>query len=654
MTAIQDGSGFDQFQGLRKELIELIERLEGVVRGAGQPTLAETVAELRGRVANDTFTVLVAGEFNAGKSTTINAMLGQKVLPASGNPTTAVLSVVRWGETEQGFLYRVDTTKIDGLDEAAVPVAVQDLTRHITIDSQSDGPNTWGMAEIRWPLELCRRGVDLVDSPGLNENIERARITLEFVNKADAVVFVFSALQAFSESEQKIMEEHLQMFCHDNIFFLVNRVNQVDEDDVENVKAGVRARIRERWDVGDDRLIFVNAQGALKGRQNGDPAQVEASGLPVFERSLEHFLTTQRARLKIVPPAAQVQTVVATTRDAIEDVLGLLDRNRKELADKYEQARGPLERLRQDRALIGRSMDNHLAATRAQIQEQARRRLIQAADLCLSWGHEVERSNKVTLNVFKAKENMNLLAEEMTEALGNRVRQYLDDWRKGELTDLIRARVEDLEAQVGEKLDMFDRDLEDIRVSIFEPAGIAEQRSPSALNRGLSTALGLFVDPGSALVGAQFGFKDMLKGVLPQLALAFGIGLLGFGPGVLFAALAGAGLIRTLWKLDKLNKSIVDTVADAVAKKLRDEAPEMARLISDKIYAEFAKQQRRVDEGLASAVAEVDEKVRFALGELERHEESSEQTKSELKAHRRTLVEIDQRAASVIKQWALS
>ncbi|MGV9340292.1 dynamin family protein [Streptomyces sp. NPDC003688] len=656
MTAISTGTGgtdrsdFDQFRRLQQELMELADDLTGVVSALGQNHLAKSAREVSAKVANDRFTVLVVGEFNAGKSTVVNAMLGRKVLPASIKPTTAVLTVVRWGEQPTATLYAADRASLDGLDRTPVPVPVDSLEKHLVIGDRNDAEPGWGLAELLWPLPVCRNGVDVVDSPGLNDHPDREVITMDFLGRADAVVFVLSALQALKNSERSFADEYLRLFRHDNFFFLVNRMNQVDEDEAGPLLRDIRDQVRGNWDIRPERVLPVNALAALKSRQNGDPP-LAASGLPEFERDLERFLTTERGRLKVVPPALEIQRLTAEARGGIEDTAALLDVDVEKLSTEYERQRGPLESLGRDHQIIVRTIDNHLAETRVLVEESARACLNRAAAQCATWAAEVERQNKVGFNVFKARQNLTAVVEEIGTGLGERVQRHVADWEKEELTALLTARTTDLAETVGDDLTSFVQDLRGIRLSFRGKTDVPLEKLPSPGERSAALAAGLLLDPGSALVGAQFGFKEMLKGVLPQLALAIGVAFVGFGPGALLLTLFGSGVIRTVIKKGKFDAQLVTTVADTTAERLRADAPAAARRIAGKVFQHLSTIREKTDERLAAELAKVAESVQFALRQRDENRRDAETAKRELGERRDDLNSIDQRAAAVLQRW---
>jgi hypothetical protein len=648
-------TGYEQFNGIRKEIVDIVGQLGDVVDDIGNQSLRGTIEELRNRVTTDTFRVLIAGEFNAGKSTTVNALLGEKVLPSGGTPTTAVICVVRWGDQRSAVLYKTDKHRANGLDPTPVPIEVTELEKYVTVGASADGINIWGLSEVYWPLEFCRQGVEIIDSPGLNDSADHSRITLDYVNKADAVVFVFSALQALTAEERKVVDQQLKIFSHDSMFCLVNRINQVeDEDEVVKVVADLRARMNEYWGLGEDRVFFANSSGALRGRRLGQPALVEDSGLTAFEQSLERFLAADRGRAKIMPSAIQVREITAQARAYIDEVLALLDKDVAELTAEYERQRGPLDSLRKDRELIDRSIAHHLDGTRSMIEESARRMLKDAANSCPDWAASIDREHKVTLNPFRMREQSEAAMKEIVDGLSDQILQYAEDWQEGQLADLVTARLTDLEDQVGEKLVSFTRNLDQIRASLLSVGADDAQNVPSDLSRGAGAVVGTILNPTLGLYGAQFGFTAMLKALLPQLGVGIVLALVGFTPLALFGALFGMGAIQALLRADKLNKQLVGKVVEQVAAKLRDDAPDVAKAIADQAHAELDKQRVEIDRKLAASIDSVHEKVLFALQKRDEKQQSGAKLKQQLAADRQELADIDQRAAAVVEGFAMS
>src|SRR5918911_1200679 len=143
----------------------LAELRELLVRRGGS---SDQVATIRQALADldHLFLLVVAGEFNAGKSALINALLGETVLAEGVTPTTAAVTLLTHGETPE----RRERTD--------------------------------GLLEVRYPLELLRE-LALVDTPGTNAVLRHhEQLTRDFVPRSDLVLFVTSADRPFTESER--------------------------------------------------------------------------------------------------------------------------------------------------------------------------------------------------------------------------------------------------------------------------------------------------------------------------------------------------------------------------------------------------------------------------------------------------------------------
>jgi len=102
-------AGFELVAGLRREVTALVRRQINVIASATgeaqQERWLDRLGELANMVEADTFKVIMLGQFSRGKSTVVNALLGQKVLPSYATETTAVINAVKFGQHPQAVLY---------------------------------------------------------------------------------------------------------------------------------------------------------------------------------------------------------------------------------------------------------------------------------------------------------------------------------------------------------------------------------------------------------------------------------------------------------------------------------------------------------------------------------------------------------------------
>jgi small GTP-binding protein len=211
------------------------------------------------------FLLVIAGEFNSGKSSFINALLGERVLPEGVTPTTDRINVLKWGEEVS-----------DELVEAY-------------------------LLERTHPSPVLR-DISIVDTPGTNAVLrEHEELTRDFVPRSDLVLFVTSADRPFTESERGFLEQ-IRAWGK-KIVFIVNKIDILGgESDRETVLQFVRENGGQL--LGEQPLVFpVSSRDAMQARAAGDEAAWARSGFRDVEEFLLNTLDQQeRIRLKLLNP----------------------------------------------------------------------------------------------------------------------------------------------------------------------------------------------------------------------------------------------------------------------------------------------------------------------------------------------------------------
>jgi small GTP-binding protein len=206
------------------------------------------------------FMVVIIGEFNAGKSTFVNALLGEELLPMGITPTTETIELIRYNETP---LRKPNVTQT-GVREWA-------------------HPNT-GAA-----------GVAIVDTPGTGSVFQKhERIAKEFLHRSDLVVFVISAKRAFAETERLYLE--LAKNYGKKIILVVNQIDLLEPGEQAEVKRFIERQAEELLDLRP--LIFmVSARQSLAAAKNGNA--------PGSEGGIDAVRAHLRGVFSEAPPAKQ-------------------------------------------------------------------------------------------------------------------------------------------------------------------------------------------------------------------------------------------------------------------------------------------------------------------------------------------------------------
>jgi small GTP-binding protein len=261
---------------------------------ADQTALASSIRQL-----DELFLLVVVGEFNAGKSAFINALLGHQVLEEGVTPTTAQIHLLIYGDAIRR------ETRPDGLQVVAAPA------------------------------ELLR-DVHIVDTPGTNAIFrEHERITAEFVPRSDFVLFVTSADRPFTESERLFLAAVRDW--GKTVVIILNKIDILSSpSDVDTVVEFVRNAARDLLGYQPD-VVPVSARLASRAKQ-GDPAQWAASRFEFFEKFLlDRIDAPSRFRLKLANPLGVGQALAARYSGIAGQRLALMQEDLALLADIERQ-----------------------------------------------------------------------------------------------------------------------------------------------------------------------------------------------------------------------------------------------------------------------------------------------------------------------------
>lgn len=244
--------------------------------------------------------VAVMGEFNAGKSSFVNALVGAEVAPVGVTPTTATINVLRHGPSGGRILYHDGASRdLGGDDEAAF---LRGLDDQAAARVRS--------VELFRPLDFLRR-VEIVDTPGLNSlRPQHEAAARGFLREADAIVWLFSVGQAAKETEREaLVAAHA---AGKRVLGVLNKSDRAEPAEL----AQALDHVRRSLGVLVEDVVALSARDALDGRLRPDARLVDRSGLPSVEAALEARFFGDARALKRSTALSFLRGFVADARAA--------------------------------------------------------------------------------------------------------------------------------------------------------------------------------------------------------------------------------------------------------------------------------------------------------------------------------------------------
>jgi Predicted GTPase len=279
----------EQQEELLNELRQILNELQTALEQFGADVASSDMRALRDTLAHldELFLLVVAGEFNAGKSSFVNALLNAPVMPEGVTPTTDRITLLHYADEVS-----------EHLKEAY-------------------------LLERGYPAEILRQ-VNIVDTPGTNAVIRRhEELTRDFIPRADLVLFATSADRPFTESERSFLE--IIKTWGKKVVMVLNKIDILQPDELEQVLEFVRSNATTL--LGTTPEVFpISARLAKRGREQDDLAMVAASRIQAIEDFIINTLDEEeRVRLKLLSPLGVAQNLTNKYLRLTEERLATLD-----------------------------------------------------------------------------------------------------------------------------------------------------------------------------------------------------------------------------------------------------------------------------------------------------------------------------------------
>jgi cellulose synthase operon protein C len=319
--------------------------------------------------------VAVIGEFNAGKSTFINALVGAPVAPTGILPTTAVLHHLRWAPDSLAVAKILLVPPNRPSERIVAPADLRATLERID-------PRTVDHVEIRLPVPSLA-SVEIVDTPGFNADIaEHAAVAWSALDRADIAIWLVDATQAIKQSERRVLAEAVRRKLPVQV--LVNKADRLTAEQLEHVLANVQEGLESMALTSWRPPVALSSKRAFLGR-TGDDDALRTSGWDRVWATVEEGIVGQRGQLK----------ELSLRRRAAKIVSDLLDGYGARVADDEANARAraetSAEAVRAATRIEQRSSD-HVTRLEMALEEPVRR---WAGDLAMVFVGRAARDHEV-------------------------------------------------------------------------------------------------------------------------------------------------------------------------------------------------------------------------------------------------------------------
>ncbi len=275
--------GLETLDDIRKVMTELGNFLSNDGRlGAFMPSYQAIIEAI-----NAPLSVALLGEFNAGKSSVVNALIGEKVVPVGVIPTTAQSGVIRFGPRKAARIVMVNGEVVEENFAGAKKM----------MKSNSDDID---YVEFSYPHPQLRL-VNFWDTPGFNAlEARHERVAKKALNSAEAILWVMDANQVLSQTQREQIDSVTN--SAQRLIIIINKIDRVDSDAIEHLKAYVEEHI------GSKILAVFGVSAKLAEKEE----TYEASCFGVFSAFFEEKVVQKASGIKAIDARLKVENFAMT------------------------------------------------------------------------------------------------------------------------------------------------------------------------------------------------------------------------------------------------------------------------------------------------------------------------------------------------------
>ncbi|MDD3343487.1 MAG: dynamin family protein [Sulfurospirillaceae bacterium] len=393
----QAKKGENFYQTSLEKLITAIKNLKQCVEDAHVHERLDAIPE---RLANQRFSIGITGVMNAGKSTMLNALLGQEILGTSVVPETANLTVINyaqepyavvnfwnakeWKKIEEGahVLKNMETFVLESKEHfkeqfedfitetgRSERIAVSELALYTSAKHSDKKCNLVKSVELYTDLKFVKDGVSIVDTPGLDDPvIQREEITLEYLSQCDLLIHLMNAAQAATQKDIDFIIDALLYRNVAQLLVVITRIDAIKEHELQEVITYVKKSIEERLkeqnkvaklDAIIARLAFIPIAGKLALWHKLGQAEealalgysFERTGIPYVENYLSEVLfgeQSQKASLVIASNQKEIEYIAHNTEASLQEEKALLQLSYEQITHEmvhYEEEKKSTEQF---------------------------------------------------------------------------------------------------------------------------------------------------------------------------------------------------------------------------------------------------------------------------------------------------------------------
>jgi GTP-binding protein EngB required for normal cell division len=348
----------------QSEVVLVLREVQSLLRNNETASLAVQVGEELQRALENHFYLVVLGQFKRGKTTFLNALLGEDLLPAGVLPLTAVLTLIRHGSHRQ--------IRVVFNNDQRREIQANELADFIAEQKNPGNVKQVRYVEIAHPCPILRDGLVLVDTPGVGSLFQHnTQLTKQFIPKVDAAVLIISTDPPITQAEYEFLDEVVQHV--DKVLIVLNKTDRLREADLREMLEYTKSVIRSKLPNENVKLHPLSALLALEGKKMAKEEMVARSGIRELERKLTDFLVNERSQVLDKQSRRRVHSLLSKANFELELELKAAQMPLMELETKIGEFEKRIAQLLREREEFAYLIHGEVKSLERWVDEQLER-----------------------------------------------------------------------------------------------------------------------------------------------------------------------------------------------------------------------------------------------------------------------------------------
>lgn len=331
---------------LKKDTAECFREGAALVRKLGYNTVAETIAEAEKDFLEKELMVVTVGEMKRGKSSMLNALLGEKeqIFPVNASVATNAITIVRYGEEEKVEVV-TEERRMGMMVPKTKRISRVEIPDYVSEQGNPSNFKNVRLLKVEIPNPLLKEGVVFVDTPGVGSlNISHAETTYGFLPNADLLLFVSDASSGLTETELNFLKRGYK-YCKNVLFPLTKKDTNPEYKEIIEDNQG---KISEALGLSVDEVTLIPISNTAKMRylETQSKAALASSNFPEFERLMWSTIAAKRGEIMFLPFMEQVRQETFKIDEIIVAQYQLLESDKEKIPELIANLEKEIEKYK--------------------------------------------------------------------------------------------------------------------------------------------------------------------------------------------------------------------------------------------------------------------------------------------------------------------